>query len=184
MHTDSGTNIVSPPIIQTSKELGPVAAAVAVHCNVHPAVTKNSVVCRRPIAGGGRAGVDVDLPSAAHSLLTDSVFSGKAIPNMERQCTRRKQGSVQNWSWHGSGGAVIHRAHMGRLRSGGSVTRKCASAMTSSFTHLPNYFFSLFAPIAALILFPILLGFDVESMSRYKAASVAPAQLRAAQLGR
>src|SRR5271167_4048589 len=77
MQTASGTNIVSPPISHTSRELGPVAAAVAVHCNVHPAVTRNSVVSRRPIAGGGRAGVDVNPPSSPVSPLTDSVFSDK-----------------------------------------------------------------------------------------------------------
>jgi len=77
MQTDNGINIVSPPISHTSRELGPVAAAVAVHCNVHPAVTRNSVVSRRPIAGDRRAGVDVDTPSSPVSPLTDSVFSDK-----------------------------------------------------------------------------------------------------------
>ena len=77
MQTDNGTNIVSPPISHTSRELGPVAAAVAVHCRVHPAVTRNSVVSRRPIAGDGRADGDVDPPSSPVSPLTDSVFSDK-----------------------------------------------------------------------------------------------------------
>jgi hypothetical protein len=85
MQTDNGTNIVSPPSSHTSKELGPVAAAVAVHCNVHPAVTRNSVVSKRPIAGDGRTGVDVALPSVRVSALTDSVFSAKReSPNRGR----------------------------------------------------------------------------------------------------
>ena len=78
MHTAIGTNIMNPPISHTSRELGPVDAAVAVHCKVHPAVTRNSVVSRRPIPTGGRAGVDVDLRFVPGSSLIDSVPSGKA----------------------------------------------------------------------------------------------------------
>lgn len=48
--------MVTPPINQTSSELAPVAAASAVHCRVHPAVTTNKVVCTRPMAGGGLSG--------------------------------------------------------------------------------------------------------------------------------
>src|ERR1700722_10188976 len=84
MQIDNGTNIVSPPSSHTSRELGPVAAAVAVHCNVHPAVTRNSVVSRRPIAGDRRAGVDFDSPSSPVSPLTDSVVSDKREPSNER----------------------------------------------------------------------------------------------------
>ena len=83
MHTANGTNMVRPPISHTNSELGPVAAAVAVHCNVHPAVTRNSVVSRRPIARGSRDGADVDSPPLPDSSLSVSFFSGKREPPKE-----------------------------------------------------------------------------------------------------
>src|SRR3982074_3824199 len=50
MHTDKGRNITMPPNTHTISELGPVAAAVAVHCRLQPAVTMNSATSRTPSA--------------------------------------------------------------------------------------------------------------------------------------
>src|SRR3981081_4946770 len=50
MHTDKGRNITRPPNTHTISALGPVAAAVAVHCRLQPAVTMNRATSRTPSA--------------------------------------------------------------------------------------------------------------------------------------
>src|ERR1700704_6528994 len=50
MHTDKGRNITMPPNTHTISALGPVAAAVAVHCRLQPAVTMNRATSRTPSA--------------------------------------------------------------------------------------------------------------------------------------
>src|SRR3982074_436598 len=71
MHTDKGRNITMPPNTHTISELGPVAAAVAVHCRLQPAVTMNSTTSRTPSARarGGAGGAELIVPLESRLLL-------------------------------------------------------------------------------------------------------------------
>src|SRR5580658_4251624 len=79
-HTESGRNISRPPSSQTTSELWPAAAAVAIHWKFVPAVTKNRITSRRPS----------DLLKAATSGVVTSMHESRPRRSLVRSAPRTR----------------------------------------------------------------------------------------------
>jgi hypothetical protein len=66
---DSGRNIVRPPNTHTTNELGPTAAAMAVHCRVQLAVTRKRVTSVTPRVRCSCGGADAEFIGPLQAMM-------------------------------------------------------------------------------------------------------------------